>query len=322
MGQRGRGRDRAGARRRGRAAGPLDGPERFDVGNLLVATDGAVERFGHDLRRLRPNLLIGGVEVDAEPAWAGKALAVGDALVGIHSVRDRCVVTTIDPDSGTQDLDVLRRIRDEFDGQLVVNAWVIRPGPVRVGDPVELVESDAEAAHLGGWIAGAPYELRGSGRSVSAPFGRRGRGGLTMPPSSPAVEQYLAELSADRRAAIEAVRETVLANLPAGMEETVAWGMITYQIPLERSGPTYNGKPLMYAAIANQKQHMALYLTNVYADPDELERFRERYLATGKRLDMGKSCVRFRTLDDLPLDVVGETLGATSVEDFLAQVQR
>ncbi|MGI8874334.1 MAG: DUF1801 domain-containing protein [Egibacteraceae bacterium] len=143
-----------------------------------------------------------------------------------------------------------------------------------------------------------------------------------MPPSSPAVEQYLAELSADRRAAIEAVRETVLANLPAGMEETVAWGMITYQISLERSGPTYNGKPLMYAAIANQKQHMALYLTNVYADPDELERFRERYLATGKRLDMGKSCVRFRTLDDLPLDVVGETLGATSVEDFLAQVQR
>ncbi|MGI8874335.1 MAG: MOSC domain-containing protein [Egibacteraceae bacterium] len=136
-----------------------DGPERFDVGNLLVATDGAVERFGHDLRRLRPNLLIGGVEVDAEPAWAGKALAVGDALVGIHSVRDRCVVTTIDPDSGTQDLDVLRRIRDEFDGQLAVNAWVIRPGPVRVGDPVELVESDAEAAHLGGWIAGAPYEL-------------------------------------------------------------------------------------------------------------------------------------------------------------------
>jgi hypothetical protein len=129
-------------------------------------------------------------------------------------------------------------------------------------------------------------------------------------------------LPPDRRTAIEAVRRTILDNLPEGMEETVAWGMLTYQIPLERSGPTYNGKPLMYAALANQKRHMAVYLTNVYADPSQLERFRERYLATGKRLDMGKSCVRFRSLDDLPLDVIGDTIAATTLEQFLASATR
>lgn len=137
-----------------------------------------------------------------------------------------------------------------------------------------------------------------------------------------AVEQYLAALPGDRRDAIEAVRRTILEHLPEGIEEAVEWGMLTYQVPLERSGPTYNGKPLMYAALANQKRHMAVYLTSVYADPEQLERFRERYRETGKRLDMGKSCVRFRTLDDLPLDVLGETIGATTVDEFLAAAQR
>lgn len=138
-----------------------------------------------------------------------------------------------------------------------------------------------------------------------------------MPTKQTTVEQYLEALPADRREDIEAVRRTILANLPEGMEEAVEGGMLTYQVPLERSGPTYNGKPLMYAALANQKRHMAVYLTNVYADPEQLERFRERYLATGKRLDMGKSCVRFRTLDDLPVDVIGETIRATTTDEFL-----
>jgi uncharacterized protein YdhG (YjbR/CyaY superfamily) len=143
-----------------------------------------------------------------------------------------------------------------------------------------------------------------------------------MPPSSSAVERYLAELPDDRRAAVETVRKTILDNLPRGMEEAVEWGMLTYQVPLDRSGPTYNGKPLMYAALANQKRHMALYLTSVYADPAELERFRARYLATGKRLDMGKSCVRFRRIEDLPLNVVADTIAANTVEGFLARASR
>jgi uncharacterized protein YcbX len=134
-----------------------DGPERFDIGNLLVATDGAVDAFGHSVRRLRPNILIGGVEGNAERRWPGHALAIGDALVGIHSTRARCVVTSIDPDTGAKDTEIFRRIAREFNGELALNCWVIRPGTIGVGDPVELVESDARPAHLGGWIVGAPY---------------------------------------------------------------------------------------------------------------------------------------------------------------------
>ncbi|TDC58435.1 MOSC domain-containing protein [Micromonospora sp. KC207] len=133
------------------------GPERFDIGNLLVATDGAVARFGHDVRRLRPNLLLGGVPADAEATWPGHALIIGDAVIGLHSLRVRCNVTTIDPDTGRQDLDVFRRLRKDFGGELALNAWVIRPGTIRVGDAVRLTETNATPRHLGGWIVGAPY---------------------------------------------------------------------------------------------------------------------------------------------------------------------
>jgi uncharacterized protein YcbX len=109
------------------------GPERFDVLNLLVATDGAVERFGHDVRRLRPNVLLSGVPADIEPTMPGQAIAIGDALIGVHSVRGRCVVTSIDPDTGEQDMDVFRRIHTVFGGELALNSWVIRPGTVRIG---------------------------------------------------------------------------------------------------------------------------------------------------------------------------------------------
>jgi len=133
------------------------GPERFDILNLLVATDGAVAQLGEDVRRLRPNLLLGDVPAGAERNWAGRALAIGGAVIGIHDLRERCVVTTIDPDTGAQDVDVLRRIRDQFGGRLALNCWVITPGAVAVGDPVGLVDTDAEPDRLGGWIVGAPY---------------------------------------------------------------------------------------------------------------------------------------------------------------------
>jgi hypothetical protein len=95
------------------------------------------------------------------------------------------------------------------------------------------------------------------------------------------------------------------------------YGMIGYYIPLERFPGTYNGQPLGLAALANQKQHMALYLNNVYGDRTTESRFRERWAATGKKLDMGKSCVRFRRLEDLPLDVIGRTIAEESVEGYL-----
>jgi uncharacterized protein YcbX len=132
-------------------------PARFDVLNLLVATDGAIERFGYDSRRLRPNIVLSGIAADLEPRLPGRALSIGDALVGIYSVRQRCVVTTIDPDTGSQDLDVFRRIRTVFGGALALNCWVVRPGLVRVGDEVSIVESDATPATVGGWIVGSPY---------------------------------------------------------------------------------------------------------------------------------------------------------------------
>ncbi len=131
------------------------------------------------------------------------------------------------------------------------------------------------------------------------------------------VEEYLESLPAERRQAIETVRRTILDNLPEGYEEAMNWGMITYQVPLETYPDTYNGKPLMYAALASQKNHMAVYLTGIYGNEAAYEAFRRDYLATGKRLDMGKSCVRFRKLDDLPVDLIGEAIASVEVGDFV-----
>ena len=99
------------------------------------------------------------------------------------------------------------------------------------------------------------------------------------------------------------------------------WGMVTYQVSLTRYPDTYNGQPLMYAALASQKNHMAVYLTAVYADEGTREEFLEAYRATGKRLDVGKSCVRFRKLEDLPLELIGQTIGAVDVDDFITGLE-
>ncbi|SDP92826.1 MOSC domain-containing protein [Lentzea jiangxiensis] len=135
------------------------GPERFDVLNVLVATDGQVAAAGVDVRRLRPNILIGGVEAGEEDAWPGHALVVGDVVIGMYQKRARCVVTTIDPDTGAQDLDVHRRIRREFGGVLCLDSWVVRAGVVNVGDPVEVVPTDELPDRVGGWIVGRPYAV-------------------------------------------------------------------------------------------------------------------------------------------------------------------
>jgi hypothetical protein len=133
------------------------GPERFDVLNLLVATDGVVAELGADVRRLRPNLLIGGVPADAERRLPGHALVIGDAVIGIHSVRQRCIVTSIDPGTGDQDLEVFRRIRRRFGNEVGLNCWVIRPGVIHLGDPVSLQPTTAEPERIGGWVVGSPY---------------------------------------------------------------------------------------------------------------------------------------------------------------------
>jgi uncharacterized protein YcbX len=132
-------------------------PQRFDILNLLVATDGAVARLGHDVRRLRPNIVLDGVAADLERELPGRALLIGDALIGVHSLRQRCIVTTIDPGTGEQDLTVLRRIRDEFGGEIALNCWVVQPGRIQVGDSVGIVANEHDPGQIGGWIVGAPY---------------------------------------------------------------------------------------------------------------------------------------------------------------------
>ncbi len=134
------------------------------------------------------------------------------------------------------------------------------------------------------------------------------------------VKQYLDELPADRKQDILAVRKTILKNLPKGYEETMAYGMIGYVVPLKTYPAGYGGNkniPLPFAALASQKNYMALYLMGAYGNKDLDVWFRKAYAATGKKLDMGKGCVRFKKLDDLPLDVVGQVLRKVSVKDFI-----
>jgi hypothetical protein len=125
-----------------------EGLERFDILPLLVATDGAVAVFGHDIRRLRPNLLIGGVAGMAETFWEGAQLHIVDTLVRIDSLRGRCIMTTVDPDTLERDPEVLREIGRRFGGRLALDAEVVRGGTVRMGDDVVLdlpVDPDREA---------------------------------------------------------------------------------------------------------------------------------------------------------------------------------
>jgi uncharacterized protein len=126
------------------AAGPAarlarwDGPERFDVLPLTVLTDGAIARLGADPRRLRPNLIVAWVDGMAEQTWPGRELEIGAVRIGVAKVRQRCVMTTYDPDTQAQDLGILRRIVDEFGGSLALDCFVIRGGRLAVGDPVVL----------------------------------------------------------------------------------------------------------------------------------------------------------------------------------------
>jgi uncharacterized protein len=122
-----------------------DGPERFDVLPLLVATDGAIAAFGHDFRRLRPNIVIGGVEGLAERGWPGACLRIAQLLIGIQDLRLRCIMTSYDPDTLVQDKEITRGIYNRFEGKLALNCFVIESGEIEVGDEVQLVRGRARA---------------------------------------------------------------------------------------------------------------------------------------------------------------------------------
>jgi uncharacterized protein YcbX len=130
---------------------------RFDVLPVSLVTDGALARLGIDLRRLRPNIVVEGVDGLAERDWQGTSLRVGEAVVGVRQVRGRCVMTTFDPDTLEQDLGVLRRIVDDFDGRFALDCYVLEPGRIAVGDPFEVLgpwtlSDDAARRQLGGMV--------------------------------------------------------------------------------------------------------------------------------------------------------------------------
>ncbi len=133
--------------------------------------------------------------------------------------------------------------------------------------------------------------------------------------------EYLEQLPPERRRVISAVRDVIRKNLPAGYREAPGYGMLTYTIPLERYPETYNGQPLCFAALAAQKNHYALYLMDVYQNPDQVKLLESAFERIGKRLDMGKSCLRFQRLEDLPLDAIGEIIAARSVDSFITSYE-
>ena len=136
------------------------------------------------------------------------------------------------------------------------------------------------------------------------------------------VEEYLKSLPEDRRRAISTVRKVILKNLSKGFEETMNFGMIAYQIPLKDYPVTYNGQPLMYAALASQKNYMAVYLMGIYTGLESRGKFEAAYKATGKKFDAGKACVRFKKLEDIPLDLIGKVIASISVKKYISLYEK
>lgn len=139
---------------------------------------------------------------------------------------------------------------------------------------------------------------------------------------SQTVDEYIAALPEDRQATVAGMRSLILEHLPPGYEEGIQYGMIGYYIPLSRYPSTYNKQPLAYINLASQKNYVSLYLYCVYADPETEERFSREWLASGNKLNMGKSCVRFKSLDAVPMDVVARTVASTGVDEFIEMYER
>jgi hypothetical protein len=136
------------------------------------------------------------------------------------------------------------------------------------------------------------------------------------------VAAYMKELPAERRAVVSKVRAMVLKNLPKGYEEMFDWGCPSYGIPLSRYPDTYNKKPLYYVAIGAQKNYYAIYLMSVYQDPRQLAKLKAAFEKAGKKLNMGKSCVRFKKLEDIPLDAIGKIIASTTPATYIKEYEK
>ena len=138
------------------------------------------------------------------------------------------------------------------------------------------------------------------------------------------VDQYLAELPAERRDALETVRAVIRKNLRGGYEEGMQYGVIGYFVPPSLYPPGYNCdpmQPLPFAGLASKKNHMSIHMMGLYSDPQQEAWFREAWIATGKKLDMGKACVRFKKIDDVPLKVIGEAIRRVPLKKFVEQYE-
>ncbi len=131
-------------------------------------------------------------------------------------------------------------------------------------------------------------------------------------------DAYLQELEPERGAELARVRDAINAAMPDGYVERMAWGMISWEVPIEVSGPTYNKQPLVYAALAAQKNYNALYLNCIYISEDRSRRLAEAFAEAQLKLDMGKSCIRFRKADELALDAIAREIASTKPAEFAA----
>lgn len=131
------------------------------------------------------------------------------------------------------------------------------------------------------------------------------------------VEEYLEALPKYRRETIEEIRDLILKNLPDGYEETINWGMISYEIPLKKYPDTYNNQPLNYIGLAAQRDHNSLYLMSVYQDEELQDWLKEKFEKAGKKMDMGRSCLRFNMATDLPLDAIATIVGKHTPDEFI-----
>jgi uncharacterized protein YdhG (YjbR/CyaY superfamily) len=133
------------------------------------------------------------------------------------------------------------------------------------------------------------------------------------------VAEYLKQLPPERRKVVAKVRSVIRKNLPKGYRERMAWGGISYEIPLSRHPHTYNGEPLCYAGLGAQKNYYAVHLISVYSNRAEERKLRAGFKKAGKKLDMGKSCVRFKRLEDLDLPTIGRVIAGTTPEQHIAR---
>src|SRR5215831_6091210 len=168
------------------------------------------------------------------------------------------------------------------------------------------------------WRTAPRSRSRKPDRAAHQPFHLETR---IMKSRASTVAAYLKELPAEQRAVISTMRKTVVANLPRGYGESMSWGMIAYEIPLSRFPTTHNGLPLLYAALASQKNNYALYMMWGFTEPKLMAKLREHFKRAGKKLDMGKACLRFKKLEDLPLDTIAEIIAATPVEKYIEKYE-